>query len=219
MPSKSFLLAEELHKGVPPNWYHQSLRVDPFQKIWHRRRFAEVGKLIERADKILDIGCADGTFSKVILDKSNGKELIGLDVLKTSVAWANHHWKHTGKMKFLVGDAHDLKKFKSASFDAVFALEVLEHVENPLKVLTETKRVLKKGGYAIFLVPSDSFLFRAIWFFWLHFYPRGWVWRDTHIQTYRNNYLPRVCKKAGFVIERDRKFNLGMLHVVKVRKA
>lgn len=218
MPTESFLSAEELHQGVPPNWYYQSLRVDPLQKIWHLRRFKEVGKLVERADKILDIGCADGMFSKVILDKAKAKKLIGLDVLKTSVAWANKHWKHTGKMEFLVGDANDLKKFESGSFDAVFALEVLEHVHRPLEALTEIKRVLKKGGYGVFLVPSDSLLFKVIWFFWLHFYPRGWVWRDTHIQTYRNNYLPKVCKKVGFLIEQDKKFNLGMLHVVKVRK-
>ena len=218
MPTKSFLSAEELHQGVPPNWYYQSLRVDPLQKIWHLRRFKEVGKLVERADKILDIGCADGMFSKVILDKAKAKKLIGLDVLKTSVAWANKHWKHTGKMEFLVGDANDLKKFESGSFDAVFALEVLEHVHRPLEALTEIKRVLQKGGYGVFLVPSDSLLFKVIWFFWLHFYPRGWVWRDTHIQTYRNNYLPKVCKKVGFLIEQDKKFNLGMLHVVKVRK-
>lgn len=218
MPTKSVLSAEELHQGVPPNWYYQSVKVDPLQKLWHQRRFKEIEKLIERTDKILDIGCADGMFSKVILDKAKAKELIGLDVLKTSVVWANKHWKHTGKMNFLVGDAHDLKKFKSGSFDAVFALEVLEHVHRPLEALKEIKRVLKKGGYGVFLVPSESLLFRTIWFFWLHFYPRGWVWRDTHIQTFRNSYLPKICQKAGFLIEQDKKFNLGMLHVVKVRK-
>jgi hypothetical protein len=77
---------------------------------------------------------------------------------------------------------------------------------------------MKKGGYGIFLVPSDSILFRTIWFLWLHFYPRGWVWKETHIQTFRNNYLSKVCKEAGFKVERDKKFILGMLHAVKVRK-
>jgi ubiquinone/menaquinone biosynthesis C-methylase UbiE len=95
---------------------------------------------------------------------------------------------------------------------------VLEHVYHPKKVLTEFKRVMKKGGYGVFLVPSDSLLFQAIWFLWLHFYPRGWVWKETHIQTYRNNYLPKICKEAGFKIEKDKKFILGMLHAVRVRK-
>ncbi|KKU47432.1 MAG: Methyltransferase type 11 [Candidatus Woesebacteria bacterium GW2011_GWF2_46_8] len=210
--------AKDLHKHVPPNWYFQSLRVDPLQRYWHKRRFEEIGKLIEPVNgDVLDVGSADGMFSKVIVDKTKAKSLTGIEAVKTSVAWANKHWKREGRMKFMVGDAHDLK-FKAETFDAVFCLEVLEHVNNPKKVLGEFKRVMKKGGYGVFLVPSDSLLFRTIWWFWLRFYPRGWVWRDTHIQTYRSNYLPKVSKKAGFKVEKEKKFNLGMLHAVKVRK-
>jgi len=216
--NKSLKDAADLHSKTPPDWYHQSLRVDPFQRYWHRRRFKEVGKLIEPVNgKVLDVGSADGTFSKVILSKSRAKELIGIDVLKSSVDWANKHWKKNKKMRFMVGDAHELK-FKANTFDAVFCLEVLEHVYNPKNVLKEFKRVLKKDGYGVFLVPSDNLLFRIIWFLWLKFYPRGWVWDDTHIQTYRNNLLPKVCKRAGFKVEREKKFILGMLHAVKIRK-
>jgi ubiquinone/menaquinone biosynthesis C-methylase UbiE len=191
--------------------------VDLLQRLWHKKRFAEVSALVEpTGGKILDIGCADGTFSKVILDKSKADELIGVDILKGSVDWAKKHWK-SKKMKFIVGDAHDLK-FKAGSFDAVFVLEVLEHVYSPTRILKEIKRILKKGGYAVFLVPSDSILFRTVWFLWLNFYPRGWVWRNTHIQTYRNNYLTKISKKAGLKVEVDKKYNLGMMHLVKIRK-
>jgi ubiquinone/menaquinone biosynthesis C-methylase UbiE len=209
--------AEELHKRVPPNWYHESLKVDPLQRYWHRRRFEEIGKLTEPVKgDVLDVGSADGMFSKVILEKTKAKKLIGIDVLKSSVDWANKHWK-SKKMEFRVGDAHKLK-FDSNTFDAVFCMEVLEHVHKPIKALKEFKRVLKKGGYGVFLVPSDSFLFKAIWWLWLNFYPRGWVWQDTHIQTYKNNFLPEICRKAGFKVEKEKKFILGMLHAVKVRK-
>src|SRR3972149_11390156 len=112
--------AVELHEHVPPNWYFQSLRVDPLQRYWHKRRFEEIGKLIEPVDgEVLDVGSADGMFSKVILDKSRAKKLIGVEVVKTSVDWANKHWKNDKKMKFLVGDAHKLP-FESERFDAVF---------------------------------------------------------------------------------------------------
>ena len=210
--------AAELHEQVPPNWYHQSIKVDFLQRFWHKRRFEEVSMVLEPTHgKILDLGSADGTFSKVILDKTGASEFIGLDAVKSSVDWANRHWRKVGKMKFFVRDAHNLG-FEPNTFDAVFALEVLEHVHNPKKVLMNLKKVLKKGGYGVFLIPSDSLLFRIIWYLWLHFYPRGWVWRDTHIQTYRNNYLSRLCRQIGFRLEVDRKFNLGMLHLVKVRK-
>jgi ubiquinone/menaquinone biosynthesis C-methylase UbiE len=212
------LTAEKLHQNVPKNWYFESIRVDLFQRFWHKRRFEEVSVVIEPVKgKILDIGCNDGTFSKVILDKSGADKLIGIDVVKKTVDWAGSHWGKTGKMKFIVADAHKLP-FESGTFDAVFALEVLEHVFDPIKVLNEVKRVLSKNGYVVFLVPSDSLLFRTIWFFWLNFYPRGKVWRDTHIQTYRRNFLTKISKKVGFRVVTDKKFLLGMLHLVKVKK-
>lgn len=209
--------AVKLHEHVPANWYYQSLRVDIFQRFWHKTRFNEVNRVSEKAKKVLDIGCADGVFSKVILNATKADLLIGMDVIKTSVNWAKKHWKKNKKMKFVVGDAQNLK-FKANEFDAVYIMEVLEHVENPLKVLLEVKRVLKKGGFGVFLVPSDNDLFKIIWWLWLTFYPRGWVWKDTHIQTYRGNFLPSLSKKAGFKVELVKNFNLGMLNLVKVRK-
>ena len=210
-------IGEDLHQHVPANWYFESLKKDQLQKFWHNTRFREVKKVATPAESVLDVGCADGVFSQVIFRATQPKKFIGLDVVKTSVAWAKKHWIKNKKMKFIVGDAHKLL-FDNNSFDAVFCLEALEHVADPLLVLREFKRVMKKDGYGVFLVPSDNNLFKIVWWLWLHFYPRGWVWKETHIQTYRNNYLPIACKKAGFKIIVDKKFNLGMLHLVKVRK-
>lgn len=208
--------AADLHKNVPPDWYFRSIKENILQRYWHRRRFEEVGKLIEpTGGKILDIGSADGVFTKVILDRSNADKIYGIDVLKSSVEWAKKHWKNNKHLSFTVGDAHKLK-YGSSQFDAVFALEVLEHVFDPQDVLKEVKRILKKGGYAVFLVPTDNLLFRMIWFVWLKF--RGKIWKETHVQTYRRDYLPKLSKKCGFRVETNHKFILGMLQAVKVRK-
>ena len=207
--------AEEMHANVPPDWYFVSIRENLLQRFWHKTRFKEVAKLIEKIDgKILDIGCADGMFTKVILQKSQAIQIIGIDVLPRSIAWAKKHWKDK-RLVFKVGEAEKLD-YPANTFDAVFALEVLEHVHDPFAVLAQIKKVLKKGGYGMFLVPSDSNLFKFIWFFWTKF--RGKIWEDTHIQTYRHNYLVSVCKKVGFKIDLEKKFLLGMLQVVKVRK-
>lgn len=212
--------AAELHENVPPDWYFKSIKRNIFQRYWHNRRFDEVKKFIDETSKgkILDIGCADGVFTKVILDKTHAEEIIGVDVLKTSVAWASNHWKRNKQMKFKLGDAHDLK-FKANSFDAVFALEVMEHVFEPQKVFKEMKRVLKKNGYVIVLVPSDNVLFKIIWWFVTKF---AWarIWQDCHVQSFSAKHtLAGELKKAGFKVEVDDKFILGMLNLVKARKA
>lgn len=215
--TKSSASAAKLHEKVPPDWYYRSIRENILQRFWHKRRFREVAKLVEPAGgKILDIGSADGVFSKVLLDHSKAEQVIGIDVLEDSIEWARKHWQSEKKLIFKVGDAHKLE-FKDGTFDAVFALEVLEHVFDPQKVLREINRVLKRGGYTVFLVPTDTLLFKLIWFFWTKL--RGKIWKDTHIQTFRNDYLVDLSKQLGFQIEENKKFILGMLHVVKVRKS
>ncbi|EKD62228.1 MAG: methyltransferase type 11, partial [uncultured bacterium] len=130
--------------------------------------------------------------------------------------WGKGKYTKHGKLKFMVADAHKLP-FSSNYFDAVFALEVLEHVFEPVKVFQEVKRVLKKNGYALFLVPSDNFLFKNIvWPLWTRF--RGKIWSDTHIQTYNNDFLKKMVEETGFKVLVNQKFILGMLNVVKVMK-
>jgi 2-polyprenyl-3-methyl-5-hydroxy-6-metoxy-1,4-benzoquinol methylase len=95
----SFKYASELHKNVPPDWYFSSIRRNLLQRYWHNRRFEEVGKIIEKTNgKILDIGSADGVFSRLILEKSGASEVDGIDVLESSVKWAKKHWKKNKKL-------------------------------------------------------------------------------------------------------------------------
>jgi ubiquinone/menaquinone biosynthesis C-methylase UbiE len=207
--------AAELHENVPANWYFRSLKESPLQRYWHQKRFEVVEDLIEPAEEILDIGCADGVFTNVVAKETKAKRVVGIDALESSVAWANKHWNGKKNIKFVVGDAHKLG-FPANSFDAVFALEVLEHVYHPEKVLKEIKRVLKKGGYAILLVPTESLLFKVVWFLW--HYSGRMVWEDTHVQSFRNDKLVKIARKAGFKVEVNYKFHLGMLQAIKVRK-
>lgn len=210
--------AREIHQGVLPNWYYKSIYIDKniLQLFVHNKRFKEVGKLIEPTKgKLLDIGSADGVFTKVILDKSRADLIIGVDISKSSVDWSKKHWKREGKMKFKVIDAHKLP-FKTASFDAVFAIEVLEHVFEPVKVLQEIKRVLKRRGYAIFLVPAETLLFRIVWYFWTK--GKGKVWKKSHVHAYSGDFLMQLAKALDFKVEEDKKIIFGTLQLIKVRK-
>lgn len=208
--------ASELHKDVPPDWYHRSIKENALQRFWHKKRIENVKKMIEPVkDKVLDIGSADGMFTEVITEKSGAKKVIGIDVLELSIDWSNKYYKKNKKMEFKKGDVHKLD-FPENEFDAVFALEVLEHVFDPTKALKEIKRVLKKGGYAVLLVPAENWLFEIVWFLW-HFSGRM-VWKHTHLHKYSNSKLTHLCKEVGFKIEKDEKFLLDMLHLLKVRK-
>lgn len=208
--------AAELHQNVPPDWYARSIRENIFQRYWHSRRFTEVPKLLEPSGgKILDIGSSDGTFTNIVLKHTKADKIIGIDVLPQTVSYAKRRFARSKKLSFLVADAHKLP-FKDEEFDVVVCLETLEHVENPQQVLSEIKRVLKKSGYLVVLVPSENLLFRMGWPIWVRW--RGKVWKDTHIHQFTGGQIVGLIKQSGFKIEKNHKFILGMLQAVKARK-
>src|SRR4030042_6776014 len=94
-----------LHRNVPSDWYQRGVKENFFQKLWHYWRFKNLGRLIEPTrGKILDVGCADGTATKFILEQSKADLIVGIDVLKSSVDYAQKRFK-SKKMKFLVAEA------------------------------------------------------------------------------------------------------------------
>lgn len=208
--------AAVLHQNVPPDWYERGIKRNLGQRYWHFRRFSEVGKLIAPTKgTILDIGCADGTFTRVIFDRARPEALVGIDILPGSVKYSQNKFKTYKNTKFLVADAERLP-FKNESYDAVFCLEVLEHVFSPKKVLGEIKRVLKKDGYAVLLVPSESLLFKVVWAIWLR--TGGGVWQNTHLHRYDRLKLGRIVEEAGLKINKEKSFLFGMLKAVKLER-
>jgi ubiquinone/menaquinone biosynthesis C-methylase UbiE len=205
-----------IHRNVPPDWYQRGIRENFFQRFWHYRRFKNIGDLIEpTGGKILDVGCADGTVTKFILERSKADSVIGIDVLPGSMEYAKKRFSKSKKIKFQVADAEKLP-FKKEEFDAVFCLDSIEHFFQPEKALREMKRVLKKNGYLVILVHTNSLLFRIIWLFWEN--TRGWVWKGTHIQNFNSKKLKKFIKDTGLKISAEKKFMLGMYQVIKGRK-
>lgn len=208
--SKKTLL--EIHEDVPADHYDQGISRNLFQKYWHWRRFSEVGKIAKPVNgPVLDLGCHGGTFTQFVLSRLDTKKLYGLDISPEAIKLAQ---KRIPFGKFIVGDAEKLP-YKKDFFDAVFCLEMLEHVDDPEAVLSEIKRVLKKGGYGVILVPSDNKLFKTVWFVWTMYYSH---WRHAHVQSFQANSLEKYMKSLGFKILQSKTFNLGMLKLVVFSK-
>jgi len=93
---------------------------------------------------LLDVGCGDGLFLKILSSIYRAGFLVGLDI------YFNPLWikikKHAAlTVDFVVGDALHLP-FRDEAFDIAFEKDALHHVEDPLKALKEMKRVVKCGG-------------------------------------------------------------------------
>jgi ubiquinone/menaquinone biosynthesis C-methylase UbiE len=97
--------------------------------------------------RVLDCGCGPGSITVGLAETVAPGEVVGLDIQPAQVERARALAAERGvpNVRFEVGSVNELP-FPDASFDAAFAMTVVEHVRQPLRALREMKRVLKPGG-------------------------------------------------------------------------
>jgi SAM-dependent methyltransferase len=101
---------------------------------------------IAQGKRVLDLGRRSGALTRHLLD---GNEVVGLDVDAAALAKAAELGIET-----VQANVEEALPFDDASFDAVVAGELLEHLQFPDALLAEIRRVLRRGGVLVGSVPN-----------------------------------------------------------------
>jgi 2-polyprenyl-3-methyl-5-hydroxy-6-metoxy-1,4-benzoquinol methylase len=99
---------------------------------------------------ILDIGCGEGLFAKVLFSE---KIDTGIDPSLSEL----EHARYLGGYNELIHCLGDSIPKPSESYKTIFSNSVLEHIPDITPVLQEAYRLLMPGGQIFLTVPSDSF--------------------------------------------------------------
>lgn len=94
--------------------------------------------------KLLDVGCGDQPYKKLLLENNRIQQYVGLDLP------TGKYFDH--RPPDITWDGNNIPS-ASESFDCAICLEVLEHTHDPRQVLSEIFRVLKPNGNAVLSVP------------------------------------------------------------------
>lgn len=152
----------------------------------HRKRMKIIKKYYDHAN--LDIGAGKYPKGKFSLDMNK-----------------NFHPN-------IIADVSNMP-IRTGSINSVICSHVIEHTSEINLVLSEIKRILKKGGKAIFFLPDDdSFCWRLINPFWSFYYMMAVSPSDCprmHKQHFNLYKLVR-CLRKYFRNVFARKFNFGM---------
>jgi methionine biosynthesis protein MetW len=120
------------------------------------KKFNLVSKLITKNSKILDIGCGNAKI-KNFLDNPDYFAVEGNETAVKELMREKINVK-------LVDLNKDELPFKKEKFDFILLLDVLEHVANPEKLLSEAKEKLNSTGKIIITMPNDYHLLNKIRF-------------------------------------------------------
>lgn len=97
----------------------------------------------------LELGCGIGTVSR-FLWKEYGWKVIGTDYDVAQVQEARRHYGENERLSFMQADATRLP-FEDGSFDLVVSQNVFHHIPGWVRAAAEIGRVLRPGGYLVWL--------------------------------------------------------------------
>jgi 2-polyprenyl-3-methyl-5-hydroxy-6-metoxy-1,4-benzoquinol methylase len=179
-----------------PSDYHEALwreRPEGLRPVAFETRLAFLKETPVSGVRVLDVGCGEGSFAAGLL--AADAEVVGVDVAEEPLRRARR--SHPGlDLRLLASEAR--WDFQDASFDLVWAGEVLEHVVDTAGWLSELRRVLRSGGVLALSTPSvgRASLMRAAVSraaFAERFDPRS-----DHLRFYSAATLRRLLEDFGF---------------------
>ncbi len=107
--------------------------------------------------RVLDFCCGNGVLLPT-LSRRFGNAVAAFDFHTKAASRLNRHLRLS--VPLLCADGNRLP-YKDGSFDMVFALSALEHFIRLDSALSEIRRVLRPGGYLVFLSPTENFFYRV----------------------------------------------------------
>jgi len=139
MPSRDY--HEGLWEGVP-----EGLPPSDFEL---RRRFLLAG--LPPGSRVLDVGCGEGVFAAELA--AAGAEVVGIDVADEPLRRARA--RHP-ELDLRAVDGEGTWPLPDAAFDVVWAGEVIEHVADTARWLSEVRRVLRPHGTLLLTTPGHD---------------------------------------------------------------
>lgn len=163
--------------------------------IWALHRFFPCAR------KFLEIGCGTGFVLSGIANDNPHLEISGSEIHSAGLNYAANRAKNVALFQM---DARDIP-FEN-EFDVIGAFDVLEHIEEDSKVLSQMFHAVLPGGGIIVTVPQHRFL---------------WSQQDEyacHVRRYEAQELQNKVEEAGFWVERATSFVTLLLPLMFVSR-
>ena len=154
---------------------------------------------------VLDIGAGSGAMSARLMD--SGYKVSSVDIVK-------ENFRLIDKVPFFKADLNtNFAQEIGKNFDGLFAVEIIEHLENPRHFLRQCYELLNPGGHLVLSTPnigspgSQAFFIRSGYFQW--FSDTDYV-KQGHLTPISMVELIRMAEEANFKIELKNSFGDSM---------
>jgi SAM-dependent methyltransferase len=180
----------------------------------YRRRVQTIFEWLDPqdADLILDAGCGRGFYLQFIRHVSNAR-MVGMELEFPYLRMARQALAEKPDLLLTNGDLYHLP-LSDSMIDKCILSEVLEHVDDDVRVLRSIVRILKPGGLLAITVPNANYPFwwdpinKTLETIFQTHIQNGFlagIWAN-HVRLYTHDQLRSCVKSAGLEIVEERSF-------------
>ncbi|MGH8092339.1 MAG: class I SAM-dependent methyltransferase [Chthoniobacterales bacterium] len=194
------VLSEPKAIGMADEWF-QFVSAEHF---WMQWRHVGILRALKAANvplkRALEIGCGSGVARKM-LERDLGVPVDGCDLSRTGLEMAE-----PGRGRLLFYDILQLEPSMLGQYDAVFLLDVVEHITDDTTFLAAALQHLRPGGVMVVNVPASMLLFSQ--------YDRV----TGHVRRYTRRSLANLFRGCGLEPEGLTHWGLSMVPVLLARR-
>jgi ubiquinone/menaquinone biosynthesis C-methylase UbiE len=132
--------------GTEAEIYVPGKRITMETYLVHLSRYVFAAQFIPSDADILDIATGSGYGASYLAGKGACR-VVGADLDEIIIKIANSGYRKPN-LTFMLSNAEELP-FSDESFDIVCSMGTIDHLRNPEKFLTDSRRTLRSGGYFI----------------------------------------------------------------------
>jgi 2-polyprenyl-6-hydroxyphenyl methylase/3-demethylubiquinone-9 3-methyltransferase len=192
-PQEIAKFSELAHRWWDPESEFRPLhQINPLRLDWIDQRASLRGK------RVLDVGCGGGILSDAMARL--GADVLGIDLSTKALRVASLHAleANTPSVQYREVSAETLAAQSPSEFDVVTCMEMLEHVPDPLSVVSACAALVKPGGWLFFSTINrnpKSFLFAIVGAeYVLKLLPKG---THEYAKFIKPSELAGYCREAG----------------------
>jgi 2-polyprenyl-3-methyl-5-hydroxy-6-metoxy-1,4-benzoquinol methylase len=147
--------------------------------------------------RVLEVGCAAGAVSKALRDR--GCHVVGVEIDAELASSAKEYCEEV-----ILGDAEELDLetiIGDRTFDVAVFGDVLEHLKDPLRMLSRTRAWLNTGGYVVASLPNVAHGAVRLSMLQGRFqYTDEGLLDGTHLRFFTRDTIREMFHQAGFAL-------------------
>lgn len=138
------------HIDVMNDYFAEAEREEDLEKFWgenslFKRMFGELN-----IKKIVELACGRGRHVPFYMQST--QEVVLVDILQKNIDFCKERFSKETKIKYYVNNGYDFENLRAETYTALFTYDAMIHFEmmDIFQYLKETRRILIKGGRALF---------------------------------------------------------------------